>query len=835
MLQNKKFSYTKISTNMKIQILKASLFSSFFLLIVSLNAQIITLQGKVVDSKTNTGIPYVNIGFPAYSVGTSANELGGYIIKIPQERMSDTLTFSSIGYITYRIAVKDIRPEMMKTVSLQANSIGLKEVTIKSLDANKIIKAVLKQREKNYNNKAVVMQVFCREVTKEQNTEQCFYQSEGILEVYKSPVHENEDQVRLLKGRKKNLPPAFEKEGQTYPLPMIVNGPTAAVTLDIVKSPQFFLMHIDQFKLVHTGYESINDQLAYIVHFTPKDSSKRIILAQDADFEEGRMYIDTATKALIRADFNLSVRGINASNLDYKFNRSPLELQKRNYIINYTEYQGKYYFKSAIVENTYIYKGNIARISSKIECLVTQINLEKVKRFSLKEQIGSNESLGQNIAHFDDSFWEDFNFIKSTEVENDTSETTISEPEKEAKPLVVQTEKKVKELLSIEYKSSKGVVFFKGSFEEAKKMAAAQNKLVFIDVYTDWCKPCKIMAAEAFENETIADLMNAFFINFKADAEKEGSRIASTYNVRAYPTTLIVNPNGEIIDNQTGYSGVYGFEQHLNSIIKNRLYGNIYLKMSADYAKKQRDFNFLLAYAQLRKKLGLANDILTDALVMETPLDTLLTIPYQQFLFQYTSTLEGKAFEFILKHRDQNLFEAKLKMLIQTNMNVAIKTKDKDHLTKVLAANTRILNDPSVSEESNAAWTLRFHEKASKDKKYHESATLLMTRYYLPQIDNAKKQNNDLILKDYQAKIQQIGLHYADHIKDKKLLEQMAVLINKACEAHECSELLSVYSQLLYRLKETEKAKELMKKAVALSGNSKDLLDILEKMNSGAY
>ena len=814
---------------------KISLICLLILLVSSIKAQILTLEGTVTDNQTDKGIPYVNIGFPVYSVGTSSNELGGYIIKIPKERLSDTLVFSCIGYVTYRIAVKDIPANGLKKVPMRPNEIGLSELVVKSLDANKIIKMVLKQRDKNYNTKAVKMQLFCREITKEKDTEQYFYQSEGIVEVYKSSVKKTDDQVRLVKGRKKDLPSAIIRDGKDYPLPNIVNGPTAAVTLDIIKSPQFFLMHIDQFNLIHTGYESINEQLAYIIQFTPKDSSQRTLLPYDADFVEGKMFIDTLKKALIRTEFELSKRGLRLLNTDYNNKKSNIELIKRNYIVNYASYQDVLFFKSANVENTYIYRGYIATITNKLECLVTEIKTEDVKRFALKEQIGENESLGENISVFDDSFWEDFNFIKSTTPENAVSSLTATDEENNDTLVVAQTEKKVKAILSIEKKSSKATVFFKGSFNEAKEAAKEQNKLVFIDVYTDWCKPCKLMAIEAFEDPEVADLMNAFFINFKADAERSGQQIASKYNVRAYPTTLVVNPLGDIVANNTGYGGVHAFKRQIESVIDNTHYGKVYLKLRENFDNKQRDLTFLLGYVQFRKKLGLSNDAVTDALVKDMPLDTLMKIEYQQFLYQYFNALEGKTFDFILKHQDQPMLDAKLKSLILINVNQAIKDKDKNLLAKALTANTRIINDPSVSEESNAFWTLKYHEKVSKDKTYHESAALMMTRYYLPKLATAKSQNDETVLNGYLSKIQKIGLHYADQIKDKKLLEQMAALINKACEAHECGELLSVYSQLLYRMKETDKAKELMQKAVTLSGNSKDLLDILVRMNNGVY
>ena len=821
-----------------------TLLSAFLFCILALNAQVLTLEGTVVDAKTNKGIPYVNIGFPAASVGTSSNEMGGYILKIPKERRTDTLVFSSIGYVSFRVAVKDMSPNSAKNVTLQPNDTRLSEFVVKSLDANKIIKSVLKQRAKNYNTKPVLMQTFCREVLKEKDTEQYFIQSEGIVEVYKSSVKKNDDHVRLLKGRKKDLPTWFIKDQKQYPLAEITNGPTTAVIMDVVKSPTFFLMNINQFKVYHIGFESIDDRMVYVINFAPIDSTKRILLPTDMDFTQGKMYIDTTTKALVRADFELSRRGLGMMNILYSTGQLAVALNKRHYVVNYAEYRGKMYFKSANVENTYTYKDDLIVLTSKLECLVTKIDTGNVKPIPQKEEITAAQSLGENIKTFDDSFWADFNFIKSAETAIDTlpqgqsnNEATVEkQAEKQAeKQVEKQVEKKVQRIMSLEKATPSETVFFKGSFAEAQKLATAKGKSIFIDVYTDWCKPCKMMDAEAFHNPEVADLMNAFFINFKADAEKGGRDVASKYGVQAYPTVLVVNSAGGLIVKQSGYGGVFPFKQQIEGTISLLPYGQVYLKLKDNFDKKKRDFNTLLGYAQLRKKLGLPNEIITDAMVKDLPIDTLMNPSYQQLLYQFSYALEGKTFDFFLKHKDLMIIGAKLKTLITQNFNYAVRDKDKNLLAKVLKANTRVIDTPSVSEERNALLTLTFHEKNSKDKAYHESATTIMTDYYLPRLDSAKNQNNDLALRDYQSKIEQIGEHYAEHIKDKKYLEQMAALISKACEKHECSAVVSAYSQMLYRLKNVDKAKELMRKAVALSGNAKELVAILEKMEKGVF
>ena len=58
------------------------------------HAQALTFEGIVTDSLTEQGIPYVNIGFPTHAIGTSSNELGAFVIKIPRERVNKALKSS---------------------------------------------------------------------------------------------------------------------------------------------------------------------------------------------------------------------------------------------------------------------------------------------------------------------------------------------------------------------------------------------------------------------------------------------------------------------------------------------------------------------------------------------------------------------------------------------------------------------------------------------------------------------------------------------------------------------------------------------------------------------
>lgn len=60
------------------------------------------------------------------------------------------------------------------------------------------------------------------------------------------------------------------------------------------------------------------------------------------------------------------------------------------------------------------------------------------------------------------------------------------------------------------------------SFQEAIKLQKENPKMIFIDVYTDWCGWCKKMDASTFSNEEIAKYMNEHYYPVKLDAEMKG-------------------------------------------------------------------------------------------------------------------------------------------------------------------------------------------------------------------------------------------------------------------------------------------------------------------------
>ena len=61
----------------------------------------------------------------------------------------------------------------------------------------------------------------------------------------------------------------------------------------------------------------------------------------------------------------------------------------------------------------------------------------------------------------------------------------------------------------------KGIQFFKGTWKELLTEAKKQNKPIFVDVYTTWCRPCKVLDKDVFPSEKVGEFYNKNFINYK--------------------------------------------------------------------------------------------------------------------------------------------------------------------------------------------------------------------------------------------------------------------------------------------------------------------------------
>lgn len=95
---------------------------------------------------------------------------------------------------------------------------------------------------------------------------------------------------------------------------------------------------------------------------------------------------------------------------------------------------------------------------------------------------------------------------------------------------------------------------------EAAMKAKKENKLVFVDCYTQWCGPCKKMARDVFPQAKVGEYMNARFVSLKIDMEATYAEgLSKEWQVSGYPTFIIFNADGKEIGRFMGGSDADGF------------------------------------------------------------------------------------------------------------------------------------------------------------------------------------------------------------------------------------------------------------------------------------
>ena len=103
-------------------------------------------------------------------------------------------------------------------------------------------------------------------------------------------------------------------------------------------------------------------------------------------------------------------------------------------------------------------------------------------------------------------------------------------------------------------KNEEGIQFIESNWTKALQEAKKQNKLIFLDAYTSWCGPCRMLKQNTFPDKAAGEFFNKNFINVALDMEQgDGPAVAEKYQVNAYPTLIIADADGNIVTYTKGY------------------------------------------------------------------------------------------------------------------------------------------------------------------------------------------------------------------------------------------------------------------------------------------
>ncbi|HJW72713.1 MAG TPA: thioredoxin family protein [Geothrix sp.] len=105
---------------------------------------------------------------------------------------------------------------------------------------------------------------------------------------------------------------------------------------------------------------------------------------------------------------------------------------------------------------------------------------------------------------------------------------------------------------------AQGPAKWEHSYQAALKRAKAEKKVIFMDLWAEWCGPCQYLQKNVFPSaEGQAALSRV--VPFSALVQKrdgtplpEGTKLAESFKIDGYPTMVILDSDGKELRRQVG-------------------------------------------------------------------------------------------------------------------------------------------------------------------------------------------------------------------------------------------------------------------------------------------
>ena len=298
------------------------------------------------------------------------------------------------------------------------------------------------------------------------------------------------------------------------------------------------------------------------------------------------------------------------------------------------------------------------------------------------------------------------------------------------------------------------VHFFEGPWKQVLAQAKALDKPIFVDLFTTWCAPCKIMEKEAFSNLQVAKLFNDKFISYRVDAEKgEGKFLKHQFTVLAYPTLLFIDSDGKVIYRTAGYGGVEHLLAEATKVINVSENLRIFTDPTTLSGNKQNSASskaYLQELAKLRQPVG---SLLEDYL-KHLPQNQLNTPENLAIMAGTVATTNSTAFDVLLTKlpiiKDSAIGREALitmPMAIASDFKMIVSTNDEKALNRLIDKYRQFVKQggslsSELIEQELLTTKIDFYRQTKSYKTYHQLASFYAETQLMSQsIDSLREQD----------------------------------------------------------------------------------------------
>jgi len=368
---------------------------------------------------------------------------------------------------------------------------------------------------------------------------------------------------------------------------------------------------------------------------------------------------------------------------------------------------------------------------------------------------------------------------------------------------------------------AQGIEFEHTSWSEAVKKAKAENKLIFVDVYTSWCGPCKVMATQVFTRSEIGATYNRGFVNVKIDAEKgEGIALAKKYEVKSYPTYLFINPADESLFDRSKSSIAAADFNDLGDRVITKFSGKKEIGLAdldAKYKSGDYDEAFSRAYIKRLKAEGKSTNAVLEAYITKFITNAATSDQLYFIGLNFTKGAGSKLYDYMIKNYIEidavlckndgvsaaNLYnklrdEAKSRIDEVFKPNGVISVGETELNT--LFANLNAVEIPERKDKKILEYKIRLYSSNNDTVKLIEAYRAYISRFLLP-ADKTSSIGKEGIIMDKNGPLPVLG-------------------IDSTSASDWCSNYGIRLSKLSKDNQDKELAKRLFRKAVTLNNSS---------------
>lgn len=379
-----------------------------FLTLTATAQDFLSLTGRVQDASTRKALGYASIQLLNSNISNVTNSEGLFVLKVPTGVKADSIMVSYLGYRSQKIALERFKNGEL-IIRLEQSGISLNPITVRPQDAASIVKMAVMGINRNYSDKPVQMTAFYREMIKKGSSYVSI--NEAVLDINKASYSGyRADHIGIYKARGN-----YDANRIDTLLIKFQGGPNSALDLDIVKDP---FLGVDPMRLEHVytfkfGQPvTIDDRFFYVIEFDEREKQQEI-------YFRGKLYVDSESLAIGRAEFSMNVEGRENAN-SYFVRKKPASLKmdvvSASYMANYKLRDGLWFFDYSRTEVKFNAKWdkrwfrNSYTINS--EMAVTDISFNE-RKIDVQSRIRPRDIISAKVKDFtDENFWEDYNIIE---------------------------------------------------------------------------------------------------------------------------------------------------------------------------------------------------------------------------------------------------------------------------------------------------------------------------------------------------------------------------------------------------------------------------------------